>query len=128
MARDNYESDSLIGKYISACDRAEHALDNIQIGLLEKTLIEAFGIKKNRVPPADDVKKIDMGILEEASYHISSSCGKVVNILKKYRENNLGLSDDIPPTEADAWSLYSLTIQEIGKTTYPILNKYTMNK
>ena len=123
MASDNYEADSLIGKYVSACEKAEHSLDSTQIGLLEKTLNEAFDIKKNKSPPADVFKKIDMGILNQLGRNRHSGCGRVVNILKKYRENNLGITDDIPLTEADAWSLYSLTAQEIGKTTYRVLKE-----
>ena len=129
MASDNYEADSLIGKYVSACEKAEHSLDSIQVGLLEKTLNEAFGIKKNKSPPADVFKKIDMGILNKVGRNRGSGCGRIVNILKEYRENNLGITNDLPLTEADAWSLYSLTVNEIEETTYRDLKeKYNLSK
>ena len=116
MANNNYEANSLIGKYVSACEQTDHSLDSMQVGLLEKTLNEAFGIKKNKSPPADVFKELDMDILNRLGFRSHSGCGRVVNVLKKYRERNLGITDNLLPNEAEAWSLYSLTVQEIGKT------------
>ncbi len=124
MANSNYEANSLIEKYINACEQIEHSLDSMQIGLLEKTLNEAFGIKKNKSPPADVFKKIDMGILNRLGFLNHSGCGRVINVLKKYRKENLGITDNLLPNEAEAWSLYSLTMQEIEKTpTYKALKE-----
>jgi len=33
------------------------------------------------------------------------------------------MTDNLPPSEAEAWSLYSLTGQEIEKTTYKALKE-----
>lgn len=124
MANNNYEANSLVGKYVSACEQADHSLDSTQIGLLERTLNDAFGIKKNKSPPADVFKKLDMDILNRLGFLNHSGCGRVVNVLKQYREKNLSITDDLPLNEAEAWSLYSLTAQEIGKTpTYKALKE-----
>ena len=119
MERDNYESNSIIGKYISSCGIAEQPLSETQIGLLEKTINEAFGIKKNKSPPADVFKPLDKDILGTIAFrNCNAQTGRVTNILKKYRTQNLGISDNLPLSEAEAWSLYSLTAQEIESTTY----------
>ena len=123
MANNNYEANSLIGKYVSACERADYSLDSMQVGLLEKTLNEAFAIRKNKSPSADVFKKLDMDILNQLGSHSHAGYGRVINILKKYRENNLGITDNLVPNEAEAWSLYSLTGQEIEKTTYKALKE-----
>jgi len=123
IANNKYEANSLIGKYVSACEQADHSLDSMQIGLLEKTLNEAFGIKKNKSPPADVFKELDKNILSQIGFRRHSGDGRVINILKQYREKNLGVIDDLPLSEAEAWSLYSLTAQEIEKTTYKALKE-----
>ena len=124
MERDNYESNSIIGKYMSSCDIAEQPLSETQIGLLEKTINEAFDIKKNKSPPADVFKPLDKDALGTVAFNNSNAqTGRVTNILKKYRAQNLGISDDLPLSEADAWSLYRLTAQEIKKTTYKALKE-----
>jgi len=35
----------------------------------------------------------------------------------------LGITDNLPLSEAEAWSLYSLTVNEIEKTTFKDLKK-----
>ena len=123
MANNNYEADSLIGKYISTCEQAGHSLNETQINLLEKTLNNAFLIKRHKSPPIDIFRKIDNGILNEVAYNRHSSPGRLINVLKKYRVENLGITDNLHPNEAEAWSLYCLTSQELKKTTYKALKE-----
>lgn len=123
MAKNNYESDSLIGKYIHSCVIARQPLSDTQIGLLEKTINAAFGIRKNKSPPIDVFKSFDSDTLNDIARNESADPGRLINILKKYREKNLETPKDLPLSEADAWSLYSLTEQEIEKTTYKTLKE-----
>ena len=123
MTNKYYEESSLIGKYKKACEQAECSLNENQISLLEKTLNEAFMFKKNKSPPADVFRKIDRDVLNYVARNRGSDPGRLINVLKKYREINLGITDDLLPNEADAWSLCCLTSKEIRKTTYSALKK-----
>ncbi len=109
----NYDPNSIIGKYISSCKQAKIPLNETQIGLLEKTINETFGITK--------LPKLSPGVFRPMD--TLHTTGRLDNILREYREKNLGVTDDLPLSEAEAWSLYSLTANEIGKTTFKSLKK-----
>ena len=49
--------------------------------------------------------------------------GRLDDVLREYREKNLGITDNLPLSEADAWSLYSLTASKIEKTTFKELKE-----
>ncbi|MFA6186354.1 MAG: hypothetical protein WC770_03960 [Phycisphaerae bacterium] len=109
MATDNnYAPNSIIGKYISSCEQVKAPLNETQIGLLEKTLNKTFGITTLPKLSSDVFRPMD-------TLHIT---GRLENVLREYREKNLEVTDDLPLSEADAWSLYSLTANEIEKTTF----------
>ena len=109
----NHDPNSIIGKYVSSCEQAGNPLDETQIGLLEETINETFGIT--------ELPKLSSGVFRPMdTLHIT---GRLDNILREYRDKNLGVTDDLPLSEAEAWSLYSLTANEIGKTTFKSLKK-----
>lgn len=112
ISNDN-SSDSLIGKYVDACNTAKVPLSNFQISILEKTIYEIFGITQLPRLSPNVFKPMD-------TLHIT---GRLENILREYRRKNLELTDDIPLSEAEAWSLYYLTANEIDKTTFKTLKK-----
>lgn len=120
MANEKYDGNSLIGKYISACHQSNQPLTGEQIGLLEKTINESFGIKKNKSPPIDLVKPLDKEILSRAAFAGHSGTGRIMNVLRGYRKNNNTMSDELPITEAEAWSLYSLTLEEVWRNPVTI--------
>lgn len=114
MATDkNYGPNSIIGKYINSCTQAKQPLNETQIGLLEKTINEIFGITKLPKLSADVFKPFDW----------LHTTGRLNNIIREYREKNIGITDDILSSEAEAWSLYSLTVNEIEKTTFKELKE-----
>lgn len=114
MATDGkYGSNSIIGKYIQSCQQARSPLSEAQISLLEKTINDAFGITKLPKLSADVFKPLDRICLKN----------RVRDILQEYKEKNLAIRDDLPLSEAEAWSLYSLTSNEIEKTTFKELKE-----
>ncbi len=123
MEGNTHKPNSVIGKYINSCEQAKHPLSSVQIGLLEKTINEAFGIKKNKSPSVDVFTSFDRDALNQIARVLHSDSGRLSNILRRYRVKNLGMSDDLPLTDADAWSLYDLTAREIEKTTYKALKE-----
>jgi len=104
----NYDPNSIIGKYINSCKQTNIPLNETQISLLEKTINEAFGITKLPKLSRDIFKPFDW----------LHTTGRLDNIIREYREKNLGITDDIPLSDADVWSLYNLTANEIEKTTF----------
>lgn len=114
MATDNkYGPNSIIGKYIQSCQQANTPLNEAQVGLLEKTINDVFGITSLPKLSADVFKPFDW----------RHTTGRLDKIILEYKEKNLGITDDIPLSEAEAWSLYSLTANEIGKTTFKELKE-----
>ena len=75
-------------------------------------------LKRINHPPIDMVKPLDYEVICKIASDHHGQSGRVLNILKGYRKNNLGIAETLPITEAEAWSLYSLTSKEIEKTTY----------
>lgn len=118
MARSEYGDDSLISKYINACSQASQPLNDAQIGLLEQTLDESFGIKRYKLPQVDMARPLDKEVLGRVIRDECAQPGRTTNVLEEYRKTNLGMSDTLPITEAEAWSLYRLTADEIEGTTY----------
>ncbi len=123
MGTGDYEPNSVVGKYISSCEIAKQPLNDTQIGLLEKTINEVFGVKNRPLPAVNLFRPLDEDTLSTVTYRRGGQLGRIINILKEYRVHNLELSNDLPLSEADAWSLYSLTAKEIGSTTYKDLKE-----
>ncbi len=118
MARTDYDSNSLIGKYISACARAKQPLSINQIGLLERTLSADSNMDDGRPAILNAFTPLDENTLKTVADRRHMYFGRMLNILKKYSVSNRGMSSAVAITEADMFSLYTLTASEIEATTF----------
>ena len=115
------KENSFIDMYVQTCDEAKMPLNATQIGLLEKTINEAFGVRNNSLSEVDQVdlfKPLDNNILFEVLSTKRSGSGRLYHTLEEYRSSQMSNMPDIPINEADAWSLYSLTAENIQTTTF----------
>lgn len=112
-----YNPGTFIGKYIERCRVAKHPLKEMQIQLLEETLVEAFanenlssresiGLNKNSYP------RLDTYTLEKvASEGRHKMPQRLINQIKKYRYGD-NVPEDAKITDGDALSLYILITDE----------------
>ncbi len=113
---ENYQPDTFVGRYVDLCKRKEHPLSRTQIGFLEQTINDIFGLKntqeetsKTELPINEAAMSIDRALMEQLAH---PKPGRIFKILEQVKQAS---DDDTPLTDSDVLTLYELSANGVGE-------------